>query len=85
MVLYFVQKDIQSVYKDAFQETVDEYNEKQKWNDRKIKDYYDKIHKYEKTHEQRELVVAIGEGKDDPKYRESKKEALKQYVEAVQE
>ncbi|WP_142274128.1 plasmid recombination protein, partial [Bacillus mycoides] len=53
--------------------------------DRKIQDYYDKIHKNEKTHEQRELVVAIGEGKDDPKYREAKKEALKCYAEAFQE
>ncbi|PEP61087.1 plasmid recombination protein, partial [Bacillus pseudomycoides] len=74
-----------SVYKDVFQEAVDKYNEKQKRNDRKIKDYYDKIHKDEKTHEQRELVVAIGEGKDDPKYREAKKEALKRYAEAFQE
>ncbi|WJE55456.1 plasmid recombination protein (plasmid) [Bacillus cereus] len=82
--IYFVQKDIQSVYKDVFQEAVDKYNEKQKRNDRKIKDYYEKIRKDEKTHEQRELVVAIGEGKDDPKYRESKKEALKQYAEAFQ-
>uniref|UniRef100_UPI00402ADD78 plasmid recombination protein n=1 Tax=Bacillus sp. DX2.2 TaxID=3073452 RepID=UPI00402ADD78 len=83
--IYFVQKDIRSVYKDVFQEAVDKYNEKQKRNDRKIKDYYDKIHKDEKTHEQRELVVAIGEGKDDSKYREAKKEALKQYAEAFQE
>ncbi|WP_026593407.1 plasmid recombination protein [Bacillus sp. UNC437CL72CviS29] len=83
--IYFVQKDIRSVYKDVFQEAVDKYNEKQKRNDRKIKDYYDKIHKDEKTHEQRELVVAIGEGKDDPKYREAKKEALKQYAGAFQE
>ncbi|MRC32275.1 mobilization protein, partial [Bacillus thuringiensis] len=60
-------------------------NEKQKRNDRKIDDYYDKIHKDEKTHEQRELVVAIGEGKDDPKYRGAKKEALKRYAEAFQE
>ncbi|QUG87209.1 plasmid recombination protein [Bacillus nitratireducens] len=82
--IYFVQKDIQSVYKDVFQEAVDKYNEKQKRNDRKIQDYYDKIHKNEKTHEQRELVVAVGEGKDDPKYREAKKEALKQYAEAFQ-
>ncbi|MGR3779539.1 plasmid recombination protein [Bacillus paramycoides] len=80
----FVQKDIRSVYKDVFQEAVDKYNEKQKRNDRKIQDYYDKIHKNEKTHEQRELVVALGEGKDDPKYREAKKEALKQYAEAFQ-
>ncbi|PFA55698.1 mobilization protein [Bacillus sp. AFS054943] len=83
--IYFVQKDIRSVYKDVFQETVDKYNEKQKRNDRKIDDYYDKIHKDDKTHEQRELVVAIGEGKDDPKYREAKKEALKRYAGVFQE
>ncbi|PEX50171.1 mobilization protein [Bacillus cereus] len=82
--IYFVQKDIRSVYKDVFQEAVDKYNEKQKRNDRKIKDYYDKIKKDTKTHEQRELVVAVGEGKDDPKYREAKKEALKQYAKAFQ-
>ncbi|PEE83546.1 plasmid recombination protein [Bacillus toyonensis] len=83
--IYFVQKDIRSVYKDVFQEAVDKYNEKQKRNDRKIDDYYDKIHKDDKTHEQRELVVAIGEGKDDSMYREAKKEALKGYAEAFQE
>ena len=83
--IYFVQKDIRSVYKEVFQEAVDKYNEKQKRNDRKIDDYYVKIHKDEKTHEQRELVVAIGEGKDDPKYRGAKKEALKHYAEAFQE
>ncbi|WP_100618379.1 plasmid recombination protein [Bacillus cereus] len=83
--IYFVQKDIRSVYKEVFQEAVDKYNEKQKRNDRKIDDYYDKIHKDDKTHEQRELVVAIGEGKDDPKHREAKKEALKRYAEAFQE
>ncbi|MGF9770504.1 plasmid recombination protein [Bacillus albus] len=82
--IYFVQKDIRSVYRDVFQEAVDKYNEKQKRNDRKIKDYYDKIKKDTKTHEQRELVVAVGEGKDDPKYREAKKEALKRYAEAFQ-
>ncbi|MED2185970.1 plasmid recombination protein [Bacillus wiedmannii] len=82
--IYFVQKDIRSVYKDVFQDAVDKYNEKQKRNDRKIRDYYDKIKKDTKTHEQRELVVAVGEGKDDPKYREAKKEALKQYAEAFQ-
>ncbi|MGE7432189.1 plasmid recombination protein [Bacillus thuringiensis] len=82
--IYFVQKDIRSVYKDVFQEAVNKYNEKQKRNDRKIKDYYDKIKKDTKTHEQRELVVAVGEGKDDPKYREAKKEALKRYAEAFQ-
>ncbi|MDX7989505.1 mobilization protein, partial [Xenorhabdus sp. 12] len=46
--IYFVQKDIRSVYKDVFQEAVDTYNEKQKRNDRKIQDYYEKIKKSEK-------------------------------------
>lgn len=71
--IYFVQKDIRSVYKDVFQEAVDKYNEKQKRNDRKIENYYDKIHKDDKTHEQRELVVAIGEGKDDQSIGELRK------------
>ncbi|EOO95592.1 hypothetical protein II1_05767 [Bacillus cereus MC118] len=31
------------------------------------------------------MVVAFGEGKDDPKYRGAKKEALKQYAEVFQE
>ncbi|AZR80773.1 mobilization protein (plasmid) [Bacillus thuringiensis] len=83
--IYFVQKDIRSVYKEVFQEAVDTYNEKQKRNDRKIQDYFEKIKKSEKVHEQRELVVAIGEGKDDPMCREEKKEVLQRYVEAFQE
>ncbi|AZR80790.1 mobilization protein (plasmid) [Bacillus thuringiensis] len=83
--IYFVQKDIRSVYNEVFQEAVDVYNEKQKRNDRKIQDYYEKIKKSEKVHEQRELVVAIGEGKDDPMCRKEKKEALQRYAEAFQE
>lgn len=83
--IYFVQKDIQNVYKKVFQESVDAYNKKQKRNDRKIQDYYEKIKKSEKVHEQRELVVAIGEGKDDPMCREEKKAALQRYAEAFQE
>ncbi|MBG9585332.1 mobilization protein, partial [Bacillus thuringiensis] len=83
--IYFVQKDIRSVYKEIFQEAVDTYNEKQKRNDRKITDYYEKIKKSEKVHEQRELVVAIGEGKDDPMCRKEKKEVLQRYTEAFQE
>lgn len=64
---------------------MDKYKEKQKRNDRKIDDYYDKMPKDDKTHEQRELVVAIGEGKDDQINRGAKKEALKLYAENFQE
>ncbi|MHA4119499.1 plasmid recombination protein, partial [Bacillus cereus] len=83
--IYFIQKDIRDVYQEVFQDAVNTYNKKQKRKDRKIANYYDKIRKSEKTHEQRELVVAIGEGKDDPMCREEKKEALQRYAEAFQE
>lgn len=83
--MYFVQKDIRDVYQEVFQEAVDTYNKKQKRKDRKIQDYYEKIKKSEKVHEQRELVVAIGEGKDDPMCRKEKKETLQRYAEAFQE
>jgi hypothetical protein len=83
--IYFVQKDIRSVYKEVFGEAVNVYNEKQKRNDRKIQDYYEKIKKSEKVHEQRELVVAIGEGKDDPMCRKKKKKKLQRYAEAFQD
>jgi uncharacterized protein YukE len=83
--IYFVQKDIREVYEDVFGEAVESYNAKQSRKDRKIEDYYDKIHNDSKTHEQRELVVAIGEGKDDEKYRTAKKAALIQYAEEFQE
>jgi hypothetical protein len=44
-----------------------------------------KSRKVKKVHEQRELVVAIGEGKDDPMCRKEKKEALQRYAEAFQD
>lgn len=83
--VYFVQKDIREVYEDTFGEAVESYNAKQSRKDRRIEDYYEKIHKDSKTHEQRELIVAIGEGKDDEKYRTAKKAALIQYAEEFQE
>ncbi len=83
--IYFVQKDIREVYKDVFQKAVDSYNAKQSRKDRRIEDYYEKIRKDSKTHEQRELIVAIGEGKDGEEYRALKKSALVQYAEEFQE
>lgn len=83
--IYFVREDLQEVYQELFQEAVDSYNEKQSRNDRKIEDYYMKIHNDSKTHEQRELVVAIGEGKDSESFRSGKREALIKYAEEFQE
>lgn len=83
--IYFVQKDIRKVYEDIFSEALDSYNAKQSRKDRRIEDYYEKIRNDSKTHEQRELIVAIGEGKDGEEYRAAKKEALVQYAEEFQE
>ncbi|MDA2616277.1 plasmid recombination protein, partial [Bacillus cereus] len=83
--IYFVQRDIRDVYQEVFGEAIEAYNAKQSRKDRKIEDYYEKIRKDSKTHEQRELIVAIGEGKDGEEYRPLKKAALVQYAEEFQE
>lgn len=83
--IYFLQKDIREVYEDTFGEAVEAYNAKQSRQDRKIENYYEKIRNDDKTHEQRELIVAIGEGKDGEEYRAAKKAALTQYAEEFQE
>lgn len=78
--IYFVKEDIREVYKELFEEAVESYNAKQSRSDRKIEDYYIKIHNDSKTHEQRELIVALGEGKDPDDFREGKREALIDYA-----
>jgi len=83
--IYFLQKDIREVYQDTFGEAVEAYNAKQSRQDRRIEDYYEKIRNDSKTHEQRELIVAIGEGKDGEDYRALKKSALIEYAKEFQE
>lgn len=83
--IFFVKDDIRDVYKDLFQDAVDTYNGKQSRSDRKIENYYEKIHNDSKTHEQRELIVAIGEGKDSEEFRSGKTDALIKYAEEFQE
>lgn len=82
--IYYTQKPIQEVYAEVFDEAVNNYNEKQKRADRKIENYYEKIRKDEKTHEQRELVVAVGK-KDDEIPWDDKKDVLDQYAKEFQE
>lgn len=83
--IYFVQKDIREVYREVFQEAVDAYNAKQSRQDRKINDYFSKIYHDKKTHEQRELIVAIGKGEDGEEFRSLKKSALIEYAKEFQE
>lgn len=59
----FVDEKIRVVYKNLFQKSVDEFNAKQKHQDRKIKDYYTKIDKSTK-HTAYEIIIQIGSKKE---------------------
>ena len=60
MNVYLIQDDIKQVYNELFQASVDDYNQKQKRADRKIKDYYSHINHSKKHNTFHELVVQIG-------------------------
>ena len=55
-----VSKNIKQVYKDVFQDAVDEYNAKQKRSDRKIKNYFSKVKKSKNLDTQKEFIVQAG-------------------------
>ncbi len=59
--IIYVQKDLRKFYKDIFQDSVDEYNSKQKRADRKIDSYYDKIEKSKQENLFYEIVVQVGD------------------------
>lgn len=60
----YVKNNLKDFYNQEFATVVDEYNQKQKRNDRKIKNYYDKIANDEKTSLAREVIVQIGKAED---------------------
>ncbi len=55
-----VSKPIKQVYKDVFQDAVDEYNKKQKRSDRKIKNYFSKVKKSKNLDTQKEFIIQAG-------------------------
>ncbi|MGR5864900.1 plasmid recombination protein [Bacillus cereus] len=61
---YLVQKDIKELYQEEFGEVLEQYNAKQKRNDRKIDDYYKHIQSSKKTSLQQEMIVQVGDMKD---------------------
>ncbi len=83
--IYYIQNDLENTYKELFSAAVEDYNSKQKRNDRKIDDYYRKILHDTKTSVQRELIVAIGTSEDNENLSEVKKEILDQYAKEFQE
>ena len=52
--------DIKEAYKQLFSEAVDDYNKTQKRSDRKIKNYYSKIHSDKKKNTHYEYIFQLG-------------------------
>lgn len=82
--ILYTAEPIEDKYHEIFDEAVQAYNQKQKRADRKIENYYDKIRNDSKTHEQRELVVAVGKKEDSPDLIEHKKRILDMYAKDFQ-
>ena len=55
-----VSKNVKDVYKDVFQDAVDEYNKKQKRSDRKIKNFFSKVKKSKNLDTQKEFIIQAG-------------------------
>ncbi len=60
----FINEDIKDVYKKLFSEALENYNAKQKRNDRKIPDYYEKIRTSKQEKLSYEIIVQIGDVED---------------------
>lgn len=85
--IYYVQTDIKELYKSEFDDAVNEYNFRQKRNDRKIDDYYKKVLHDKKTEHQRELIVSIGTKHENisEDILNNKKDILDEYMRNFQE
>ena len=75
-----VSKPIKEVYRDVFQKSVDEYNEKQRRKDRRIKNFYSKVRKDKSYDSQKEFIVQVGKKgqqlSDDPKKNDELQKAV---------
>ncbi|MGN7410982.1 plasmid recombination protein [Sporosarcina sp. SAFN-010] len=64
--VYLVQKDLKELYQEEFGEALENYNAKQKRNDRKIDNYYEHIQASKKTSLQQEMIIQVGDLDDFP-------------------
>ena len=83
----YINDDIKNVYHELFDEAVERYNSKQTRNDRKIKNYYEKICNGKQEKPFHEIVVQIGNKNDfgiDKKTAEFAEKALDNYVSTFQ-
>lgn len=61
-----IKEDIHDAYHRLFDESVNKYNESQKRNDRKIKNYFDKIYRSKKEKPFYEFIAQVGNQGDQP-------------------
>lgn len=61
-----IKEDLQKVYHEVFDESVIKYNDTQKRNDRKIKNYFDKIYRSKKEKPFYEFIIQVGNQNDQP-------------------
>ena len=79
----YINDDIKNVYHELFDEAVGRYNSKQTRNDRKVKNYYEKICNGKQEKPFHEIVVQIGNKNDfgiDKQTAELAEKALDNYV-----
>lgn len=72
--IVLVREELQKVYHELFDESVIKYNDTQKRNDRKIKNYFDKIYRSKKEKPFYEFIIQIGNQNEQPS--EKKCEAI---------
>ena len=83
----YINDDIKNVYHELFDEAVERYNSKQTRNDRKVKNYYEKIYNGKQEKPFHEIVVQIGNKNDfgiDKQTAELAEKALDDYVSTFQ-
>ena len=79
----YINDDIKNVYHELFDEAVERYNSKQTRNDRKVKNYYEKICNGKQEKPFHEIVAQIGNKNDfgiDKQTAELAEKALDNYV-----
>jgi plasmid recombination enzyme len=77
-------EDVKKVYKDEFSEAVYDYNMKQKREDRKILDYYNRINNDKQTNLAVEMIFQLGDSEHwKDKSMEDKKKMVNIYSKAV--
>lgn len=85
---YLVQKSLKEVYKQEFGQAQADYNEKQKRNDRKIKNYYDQVRASKKTSLQQEMILQVGDSnqfQDNPENQQMANEILQEWFDKFEE